>query len=324
MNKSYIKDNQFVVKYNDLIEARYRLSLQESHVILWLLTQIKPDDAEFEEHTLNVVDFAKIAGLRVDGLYDELQQVTERLMKRTLKIRNPENQHLLQVSWLSSALYKHTEGCVILCFDPKLKPYLLQLKGHFTKINITDSLKFKSIYAVRIYELLAQYSPIGKRETTIDELREWCGIDEKEYKLYKHFKARVINRAKNEINAKTHYSVDYREIKKSRKVDRLEWVINLDKNTEPSETANSPEKITFIPINYAACAIPEIVEFCKAHEVNLGRVLIDALLQVIAFDQSRTTLALRFASTFFRDRCDTESVANTLKVHFAVQNIEFI
>jgi hypothetical protein len=41
------ESDKFVVKSNDLVEARYRLSLQESHVVLWLLTQINPEDEDF-------------------------------------------------------------------------------------------------------------------------------------------------------------------------------------------------------------------------------------------------------------------------------------
>jgi hypothetical protein len=39
-----LNEHSFVIKSNALIEGRYRLSLQESHVVLWLLTKIEPDD----------------------------------------------------------------------------------------------------------------------------------------------------------------------------------------------------------------------------------------------------------------------------------------
>ena len=58
MTKQYnISSNKFIVKSNFLVEARYRLSLQESHVILWLLTQIQPDDEDFKMHSMQIADF---------------------------------------------------------------------------------------------------------------------------------------------------------------------------------------------------------------------------------------------------------------------------
>lgn len=166
-----INSEKVIVKSNDLIEARYRLSLQESHVVLWLLTQIRYDDEDFKLHSMKISEFSAMVGLRVDGQYDELQKITERLMKRVMKIREPNKHRLIQVSWLSAAIYEEGKGYVSLEFSPQLKPYLLQLKSHFTKINIADTMKFKSVYAMRIFELLLQYETIGKRVINVEYLR---------------------------------------------------------------------------------------------------------------------------------------------------------
>lgn len=230
-----LKSDQFVTKSNDLVEARYRLSLQESHVILWLLTQIQPGDEDFKLHVMKITDFADMVGLRVDTQYDELQKITLRLMQRVIQVYSSDKNETIQVSWLSLAKYQHKKGIVCLRFDPELKPYLLKLKKQFTKIDIASAMKFKSVYAVRVFELLSQYLSIGKREFSIEKLRDWCGIRSDEYKLYKNLKARVIDRAKKEINTKTEYEIDYREIKESRKVVSIEWTINKKTYFEKSQ-----------------------------------------------------------------------------------------
>jgi len=239
-----LKSDQFVVKSNSLVEARYRLSLQESHVVLWLLTQICPDDEDFKPHSMKISEFSAMVGVKVDSQYKELRKITMRLIQRGLSIYEPETKEWLQVSWLSSARYKTKHGVVLLEFSPQLKPYLLQLKSQFTKIDIADTIKFKSVYAIRIFELLSQYAAIGKRETGIEELRAWCGIKKDEYELYADLKRKVFNRAKNEINTKTDYEVDYKEIKESRKVVGLEWTIKRKTHFEKdqSEKADILEK----------------------------------------------------------------------------------
>lgn len=219
------KPQSFVVKSNALIEARYRLSLQESQVVLWLLTQIRPDDEDFKSHRLEIVEFANLTQVNVGNKYSELKKITKHLMQRIMEIYEPETKEFIQAAWLSSAHYKPKKGCVSLEFSPKLKPYLLQLKSHFTKIDIVDTLKLKSIYAIRIFELLLQYIHLGKREISIDDLRSYCGIEEKEYKDFFDLKRKVIERAKTEINSKTEYEVDYARIKESRKVVSLAWTI---------------------------------------------------------------------------------------------------
>lgn len=180
-----------------------------------------------------------MVGVEVDNQYSRLRSITRNLMRRILDIYESEKKEWLQVSWLSSIRYQSTKGCVLLRFDPALKPYLLQLKGHFTKIDIADTLKLKSIYAVRIFELLLQYEPIGKRIISIAEIRAWCAIEESEYKLYANLKIDVIERATTEINSKTDYEVSYKEIKESRKVVSLAWTIKKKTHFEKSQVEKS-------------------------------------------------------------------------------------
>jgi len=256
-----IDPDKFVVKSNDLVEARYRLSLQESHLVLWLLTQIRSEDEDFKIHRLDIIKYANMVGLNAKGQYQELEKITERLMKRILKLKRKEKnkKSLLQVAWLSSAEYHHGEGYVSLCFDPKLKPYLLQLKTQFTKINISDAMGFKSIYALRIFELLVQVEKIGHRRMRVAELREYCGIGSDEYELYAHLKSRVLTPAKTEINTKTDYEIDFVEIKTSRKVTDLEWTI---KHKTYFEKAQS-EKATILEkeLRSTAAILEQLLEY---------------------------------------------------------------
>ena len=257
-NKSQ-KSDQFVVKSNDLVEARYRLSLQESHMVLWLLTKIRPEDEDFKLHSMKVSDFANMVGVKVDGQYGELLKITERLMKRVMKIYESETKEWLQVSWLSSARYKTKQGIVSLRFDPALKPYLLQLKSQFTKIDIVDTMRFKSAYSVRLFELLSQYAAVGKREMSLNELRAWCGIEKTEHSLYGDLKRTVINRSKTEINAKTEYEVDYEEIKESRKVVGLKWSIKKKTHFEKAQS----EKATILAkeLRSTAAILEQLLEY---------------------------------------------------------------
>jgi len=229
----------FIIKSNSLVEARYRLNLKESQVILWLLTQIRPCDEDFKLHKLKIDEFSKMVGLKAKGQYSELQKITESLMRRVLKINQPETNETIQVAWLSAARYQHSKGCVLLEFSPQLKPSLLQLQSQFTKISISDTLKFKSVYSIRVYELLSQYESIGIRKISVSDLRAHCGIKRNEYKDYGIFKLRVIERAKTEINSKTEYEIDYREIKESRKIEEIEWTIKKKTHFEKSQEEKS-------------------------------------------------------------------------------------
>ena len=73
-------------------------------------------------------------------------------------------------------------------------------------------------------------------------MRNWCGLNKQEYGEYFYLKRYVINRAKTEINAKTDYEVDYKEIKESRKVVGLEWTIKHKTHFEKTQS----EKATIL------------------------------------------------------------------------------
>jgi len=271
------KSKEFIVKSNALVEARYRLSLQESQIILWLLTQIRADDEDFKPHKLEIVEFANLTQVNVGNKYSELRKITKRLMQRVLEIYEQQEDRFIQVSWLSSAVYETKKGYVSLEFSPNLKPYLLQLKSHFTKIDIVDTLKLKSVYAIRIFELLLQYTHLGKREIILHDLRAYCGIGEKEYKDYFDLKRYVIEKAKSEINIKTDYDVDYAEIKESRKVVAIEWII---KKKNPQKEEHSQKLITLQKELRSELALIEALmeygfskgvarRFLKNHEENV-------------------------------------------------------
>lgn len=214
-----------VVQSNKLIEAHYRLTLQEKRLILWLIKEIGRDDIDFKKYRLSIIDFAQMMGFNPKTQYREMKLVTKALITRSIDIENTETGATTQMAWLCFAHWEPQKGVCFLEFHPALKPYLLQLKGQFTQIGFADLLGLDSVYSIRIFELLLQYALIGGRTTTINELRTWCAIQKDEYRLYAHLKSRVIDRAKTEINAKTNYEVDYKEIKEGRKVTAIEWTI---------------------------------------------------------------------------------------------------
>jgi plasmid replication initiation protein len=117
-----------VFQHNNLIEARYSLTLQEKKIILWLTSQIQSDDKDFKKHTLTVRDFMDLMGLTGNSNYKELQKITLGLMKKVLVIKEPEKKVITQVSWLNSARYEEGEGFIRLSFAPEMHPFLLNLK----------------------------------------------------------------------------------------------------------------------------------------------------------------------------------------------------
>ena len=244
-NKNSILDqynSMIAVQHNNLVTAKYSMTLQQKRIMIWLISQIQPNDIEFKEHILDIKTLINICKLSGESSYKEIKKITFSLIEkgvRIIDISNNQYDKEIQVSWLSSADYD--QGRVKLSFNPKLKPYLLQLKQKFTSINLLDLMQFKSIYAIRIYELLKQYEVIGERTLLITDIKEYCGIKIK-LNTYPNFEKRVLLISQREINNKSDIKFEFKRIKESRKFVAIKFLISRNK---AYYKRNQPEQQSF-------------------------------------------------------------------------------
>jgi len=119
-------------------------------------------------------------------------------------------------------------------FSPMLEPYLLNLKETYTKYRLGYVINFKSEYSFRLYELMKQYEAIGERTITVEEIKELLMIDSNKYTKYSHLKAKVIQKAIEEINKYSDIKINLeKEEKEGKKVVGLVFSINKSDYTYP-------------------------------------------------------------------------------------------
>lgn len=233
------KTNNLVTKSNSLIEARYRLTLEEQRLILYLVSMIQPKDEDFAVYTISVKDFMELTDVKSKDVYRQFKDMSEHLMSKPLVIRK-ENSTLV-MNWLSSAEYYSGQGKIEVSFDPKLKPYLLKLKANFTSYKLKNVIMLKSFYSIRIYELLKQYERLGERLFTLIDLREYLSIDESFYPMYSNFKQKVLNVAYKELKEKSDIYFEFEEIKQGLRVEKIRFIIH-----KKSEILKDDEKINLM------------------------------------------------------------------------------
>lgn len=210
--------NNLVVKHNDLIEARYNLSLNEQRVILYSVSMLDRDKKNFEIVKVKINELTNLLDT-TEKRYTEFKEIAENLISKTLTIKKEKSE--LVTSWLSSMEYIENEGVIELEFSQKLIPYLLQLKEKFTRYELKNILSLKNKHSIRVYELMKQYEKIGERKISLEELREYLGIGEDEYLRFGNFENRVLKTTKEEINEYTDLIIDYEKIKKGRRIDSI-------------------------------------------------------------------------------------------------------
>lgn len=232
IKKTQSTELQVIRKSNKLIEARYRLSVWEQRLILLLACEVSSDDEDFQDYELKVSDFAQRFGLnKCKAIYGEVEKACTELVGKRIELSTTEKK--IFATWLSYAEYVEGSGAVKIRFDKSLKPYLLQLQGHFTQYPLSHVVNFKNQYSIRLYELLkmdAFKAKQGKftRDFTYEQLRFFLAIGKDEYALFGHFKSRIIDAALKEINANTDlYIEEVRYGKTGRKVTDIMFVVKI-------------------------------------------------------------------------------------------------
>lgn len=100
---------------------------------------------------------------------------------------------------------------------------LLDFTKGFKKYELITAMKFKSVYAMRFYELMSgQTRPLFVALEGADGLRERFGLQGK-YKLTADFRKKVIDVAKAELDESSPYSFVAKEEKEGRKV--IGWTL---------------------------------------------------------------------------------------------------
>ena len=246
-----VNKNAIATMHNKFIEARYKLTLEEQRIFLSLVSLIQPDDEDFKDYKISVKAIAELIGTKHKNMYRVLNEATDRLMKRIIKIETiDENDKKMfeKFAFISYAKYKEGEGYLIVSIDKHLKPYLLQLKEQFSKVPLKYLFRLRSTYAVRLYELLKQYENTGYRVDYLPDLREMLGVEPEEYPRFDNFDRRVLKQAIEEINEKTDLEVSYKKKKTGRRITHIEFEIRSKQGYTLQEDKDRLEGIDIQPL----------------------------------------------------------------------------
>jgi plasmid replication initiation protein len=247
--------NLTVYKANEVIEAGYKLTLNEQRVVLACIAQVDSANALLvtDEFELSAKDFAVIFSVSETNAYAALIDVAEALFNRYVVVENPEPKRpkikRLKMRWISSIKYlgDEGEGKIILRFAQDILPYLSELKRAFTRYKLEHIGKMTSIYAIRLYELLAQWQSVGKREVELDWLKEQFEITD-QYADMSDFKKRVLDPAVKDINDHSNFQVSWTQRKTGRRVTHLVFTFS-EKQTAKAKNPDKEEMICGVAIS---------------------------------------------------------------------------
>lgn len=205
-----------IIKSNRLIETSYKLNSREQFFVIYLISRISQNDKEFREYTMHYSEIEKIInfdGKRRIANKSEVFSLMDKLNSETIMY---EKGNIVGKSvWLQHMEHNTDTDEFTFSLSEKLREYLIQLKEHFTKYNISN-IVYLNGSAIRMYEVLKRYQYLGECEITVDKLKFYLGIEDRYTKFYE-FKRWVLLPSQKEIEKYTDIRFEFRPGKKDRK-----------------------------------------------------------------------------------------------------------
>jgi len=205
------KTTSVVAQHNALVNARFSFAPMQMRLFIALLARIDFNDEEFQPQFIPFEELLHTKGKKGGSSYEAIAEMCRDIIKFTVHIEELEEETrkrrkkpvYLNRPLMGQADYHGDMGGVVASFNPLIMPYLLQLResGSFTTAEVDQLHKLKSPQSLRIYFLLREYGDFGKRIITLDKLRFALDIGEHEYREFKNFKARVLDKAQDELSA---------------------------------------------------------------------------------------------------------------------------
>lgn len=198
-----------VVKANVLIQkTRFTLSLQEQKIILRLIQMITPEDKELKLYKFSIKEFCNFCGIdNTSGKnYSNIKNTLKKLSDKSYWIILPNGKKTI-VRWIEKPYIDPRGGVIELKLDNDMKPFLLQLKEHFTAYSLYYTITMKSKYSIRMYELLKSYQNMSKCNFDILELKK--ALMTEKYTQWNDFKRYVLTPSLKEINLLTDLEITY-------------------------------------------------------------------------------------------------------------------
>lgn len=236
-----MKKQELVVKSNRLVEASYRLGLNEQRIILYAICRCREDQKGLfpDEPVVITADaFAKqFPSIDKGHVYHQLKEAMDALYERSVTLYETDEdtgkEQVSKTRWISKASYIDGAGRIKIVFTSDVIKYVTRLEEEFTSYQLEKVGKMTSAHAIRIYELLSQHREIGNRTLNLAWLRETLGVEPGEYKLTADFIRKVIEVAGKQINDHSDLMVSFKPVKTGRAITDVTFKIkDKDRKTK--------------------------------------------------------------------------------------------
>ena len=248
------------------------------------------------EYKFSKEEFRKITSVDKSHLSREINKVRKSLVKKTINTPHPMDIDDLDsgetIAWFSKITYQSSIGEILIKVNEdaidRFAAFVKYTKIDFSKIVAIRNAN--SIYYYLFFKIIADSSNDRNITISLQEFKDKINLSNK-YEKLSHFKEKVLNVVRKEINVHTDLNLDYELIKEGRAFKKIKFTFDykefhkkaemeskyhklLDTNTHiysfksPFEEifklwAISPTKINEINDNYSLNAVSDAIQLTQ-------------------------------------------------------------
>jgi plasmid replication initiation protein len=229
-----------------LIRASYKLTLNEQRLILTCIAKIDSQrtgiiqevkSEKILKFRVTAAEFCETFKIDMNDAYAALKEATKKLYEQTIRTvakrkdrYGVETQTVTEQRWIISRKYEDGAGYAEITFNPEISGHLTMLGRQFTSYQLNQIAGFKSIYAIRLFELLMQYRSTGTLRIEIEKIIELFQLS---YKFYNDVRRFVIEPAVKELLKKGNMTIEWTPIKHGKTVKYLDFKFKEDETRSP-------------------------------------------------------------------------------------------
>ena len=234
---SKLFETAIVEKRNVLNELRSEcMTVQELRFFSIYLSKINPWDVSTRTVRFPISDFQKIMGFGKLNI-GQIRTSTDSLLSKIVHIPNERGGYKSFQLFKECSVDKddNDEWYVEIDAHDKALPLMFDFKNRYFKYELWNALRLKSPNQIRMYEILKQYETLGRREITVEDLRELIGVDKKEYSGrtgWSDFKKKVLDSCQQALKENTDICFTYERGKTGKGGKWLTIIFHISKNAD--------------------------------------------------------------------------------------------
>jgi plasmid replication initiation protein len=226
-----MKHNKLISIDNKIVKASYKITLYEMRLILLAFSQINPleNGNESKIITISASQYSSWFGGENKAAYRDMKEALELLFERCLKVICKSDMKT-GIRWIDLKSVIDSTQSIELRFTPEISDFLQNLRNGFTSYHLSNVCRMKSVFSIRLYQILMQWKSTGEVTITVENLRFTLDIPLKGYPTFGNIKQKIIVPAMLEINDVSDVKADYLLIKKGKFVHAIRFIFEFKKD----------------------------------------------------------------------------------------------